>query len=208
MHREVLTKRAAELYWSLSLFSGFYLAGGTALALQIGHRISVDFDLFSDQDIERSLLPRVQRVFSDAASIAPLINNSDELTVLVDDVKITFLKYPFPTFDPFVIYDDVPLLSVCEIAATKAYTIGRRGAFKDYIDLYFILSEQHVTLTDIIDIAEKKFGFEFNSRLFLEQLVFLDDVEDTDIQFLKTSITGAELLSFFEANIRANAERF
>jgi predicted nucleotidyltransferase component of viral defense system len=145
MHREVLTKRAAELYWSLSLFSGFYLAGGTALALQIGHRISVDFDLFSDQDIERSLLPRVQRVFSDAASIAPLINNSDELTVLVDDVKITFLKYPFPTFDPFVIYDDVPLLSVREIAATKAYTIGRRGAFKDYIDLYFILSEQHVT---------------------------------------------------------------
>jgi predicted nucleotidyltransferase component of viral defense system len=208
MHREVLTKRAAELYWSLSLFSGFYLAGGTALALQIGHRISVDFDLFSDQDIERSLLPRVQRVFSDAASIAPLINNSDELTVLVDDVKITFLKYPFPTFDPFVIYDDVPLLSVREIAATKAYTIGRRGAFKDYIDLYFILSEQHVTLTDIIDIAEKNFGFEFNSRLFLEQLVFLDDVEDTDIQFLKTSITGAELLSFFEANIRANAERF
>jgi predicted nucleotidyltransferase component of viral defense system len=208
MHREVLTKRAAELYWSLSLFSGFYLAGGTALALQIGHRISVDFDLFSDQDIERSLLPRVQRVFSDAASIAPLINNSDELTVLVDDVKITFLKYPFPTFDPFVIYDDVPLLSVREIAATKAYTIGLRGAFKDYIDLYFILSEQHVTLTDIIDIAEKNFGFEFNSRLFLEQLVFLDDVEDTDIQFLKTSITGAELLSFFEANIRANAERF
>lgn len=208
MHREVLTKRAAELYRSLGLFSGFYLAGGTALALQIGHRVSVDFDLFSDQDIERSLLPRVQRVFSDAASIAPLINNSDELTVLVDDVKITFLKYPFPTFDPFVIYDDVPLLSVREIAATKAYTIGRRGAFKDYIDLYFILSEQHVTLTDIIDIAEKNFGFEFNSRLFLEQLVFLDDVEDTDIQFLKTSITGAELLSFFEANIRANAERF
>jgi hypothetical protein len=207
MHREVLTKRAAELFGTLSRFFGFYLAGGTALALQIGHRVSVDFDLFADKDIEPSLLPRVQRVFSDAASIAPLINNPDELTVLVDDVKITFLKYPFQTFDPFVIYEHVPLLSVREIAATKAYTIGRRGAFKDYIDLYFILSEQHATLTDIIDIAEKKFGFEFNSRLFLEQLVFLDDVEDTDIQFLKHPVTRPELLSFFEANIRANAER-
>src|SRR3984893_13235342 len=136
-----------------------------------------------------------------------MVSNTDELTVLVDDVKITFLKYPFPTFDPFVIYEQVPLLSVREIAATKAYTIGRRGAYKDYIDLYFTLSEQHATLTDIIDIAEKKFGFEFNSRLFLEQLVFLDDVEDTDIQFLKTAVTRSELLNFFEANIRANAER-
>ena len=207
MHREVLTKRAAELFGSLSRFPGFYLAGGTALALQIGHRTSVDFDLFSNKDIERSLLPRVQRAFPDAASIAPLINNPDELTVLVDDVKITFLKYPFPTFDPFVIYDQVPLLSVREIAATKAYTIGRRGAYKDYIDLYFILSEQHATLTDIIGVAEKKFGVEFNSRLFLEQLIFLDDVEATDIQFLKTAVSRSELLNFFEANIRANAER-
>ncbi len=174
MHHEVLTERAAELFSALSRFPGFYLAGGTALALQIGHRVSVDFDLFSNKDIERSLLPHVGCVFSDGASIAPLINNSDELTVLVDDVKITFLKYPFPTFDPFVIYEQMPLLSVREIAATKAYTIGRRGAYKDYIDLYFTLSEQHAPLLDIIDIAEKKFGFEFNSRLFLEQLVFLE----------------------------------
>ena len=148
----------------------------------------------------------MQRASSDADSIAPPINNSGELTVLVDDVKITLLKYPFPTFDPFMIYEQVPLLSVREIAATKAYTIGRRGAYKDYIDLYFILSEQHATLIDIIDVAEKKFGFEFNSRLFLEQIVFLDDVEDTDIQFLKTAVTPSELLNFFEANIRANAE--
>jgi hypothetical protein len=57
-----------------------------------------------------------------------------------------------------------------------------QSAVANYVDLYFILSEQHATLTDIIDVAEKKFGFEFNSRLFLEQLVFLDDVEDTDIR--------------------------
>ena len=65
MHREVLTKRAIELFGSLNRFPGFYLAGGTALALQIGHCVSLDYDLFSDKDIERSLLPRGQRVFSD-----------------------------------------------------------------------------------------------------------------------------------------------
>jgi len=94
MHREVLTKTASELFGALSRFCGFYLAGGTALALQIGHRVSVDFDLFSDSDIDRSLLSRAHRVFSAAASIAPLVNNSGELTVLVNDVKVTFLKYP------------------------------------------------------------------------------------------------------------------
>jgi hypothetical protein len=127
--------------------------------------------------------------------------------VLVDDVKIAFLKFPFPTFDPFIICEQMPLISVREIAATKAYTIGRCGAYMDYIDLYFIVSEQHATLTDITNAAEKKFGFEFNSRLFLEQIVLLDDVEDTDIQFLKTTVTRAELLGFFEANVRANAKR-
>jgi hypothetical protein len=92
MHHEVLAKRAAELFRTLNRFPGFYLAGGTALAFQIGHRVSVDFNLFSNNDIDRSLLPRVQRAFSVAASIAPLINNSCELTVLIDDVKITFIS--------------------------------------------------------------------------------------------------------------------
>jgi len=106
-----------------------------------------------------------------------------------------------------VIHENVPLLSVREIAATKAYTIGRRGSYKDYVDLYFILLEGYTTLTEIIERAEKKFAFDFNSRLFLEQLVFLDDVEVTEIQFLKPTVTRAELLSFFEASIRANVER-
>jgi hypothetical protein len=119
MHQEVLTKEGAELFPTLSRFSGFYLAGGTALALQIGHRLSVDFDLFRDEPITPSLFPRVERAFPFPAT--PLVNNSDELTVILNGVKITFLNYPFPVLDPFEIYDGFPLLSVPEIAATKAH---------------------------------------------------------------------------------------
>ena len=207
MHREVLTKRAAELFPALRAFPGFYLAGGTALALQIGHRISVDFDLFSDSAIKRTLLLGLNGVFPNA-SISALINNLDELTVLVDGVKVTFLRYPFPPIDPLVASESVPLLSVGEIAATKAYTIGRRGAFKDYVDLYFALLEGHSTLAEIIAMADKKFGVEFNSRLFLEQLVFLDDIEDTEIEFLKPAVTRAEILKFFESAVIAYAGNF
>jgi len=177
MHQEVLTNEGATLLPLLGRFSGFYLAGGTALALQIGHRLSVDFDLFRDEPITRSLFPRVERAFPFTA--VPLVNNSDELTVVINGVKLTFLNYPFPVLDPFEIYEGLPLLSVREIAATKAYTIGRRGSYKDYVDLYFVLAEGHTTLPEIIANAEKKFGEGFNARLFLEQLVYLGDVQDT-----------------------------
>ncbi len=207
MHREVLTKRASELFTSSGRFSGFYLAGGTALALQIGHRVSVDFDLFSDSEIKRSMLPSLSGVFP-GASIKLLVNNSDELTALVDGVKVTFLRYPFPPIDRMVSQEGVLVLSVKEIAATKAYTIGRRGAFKDYVDLYFVLLERHATLAEIINMAERKFGTEFNSRLFLEQIVFLDDIEDTEIEFLKAPVTRPEILEFFENQVKAYASSF
>jgi hypothetical protein len=114
MHREVLTRRAAELFPSLAKFAGFYLAGGTGLAVQIGHRVSVDFDLFCRREIKRTLLPRLEAVFAGAASITPLVNNPDELTALVDGIKVTFLNYPFPVVDPLEDCEGVPVLSVRE----------------------------------------------------------------------------------------------
>jgi Nucleotidyl transferase AbiEii toxin, Type IV TA system len=201
MHLEALTDAGAKLFPNIPRFDGFYLTGGTALALQIGHRISVDFDLFSNNDIPQTLLAKVRRVFPNAA-LSPIVNDASELTVLVDDVKLTFLRYPFPVIEQLVTIGGLQLLSVKEIAATKAYTIGRRGALKDYVDLYCTMGERHASLTDIITLAEQKFGSEFNSRLFLEQLVFLDDIEDADIAFLRTPVSRDELTAFFEKRIR------
>lgn len=198
MHREVLTKRGAEVYGFLSRFDDFYLAGGTGLALQLGHRVSVDFDLFIEGAIKRSLLPKVQTVFGPSGSISLLVNNPEELTVLIDEVKVTFLSYPFPTFDPFVSLDGVFALSVREIAATKAYTIGRRGSFKDYVDLYFVLGGGYASLKEVIDLAERKFGDAFNSRLFLEQIVSVDDLEDTDIDFLAQPVDQEDIRQYCE----------
>ena len=72
----------------MARFAGFYLAGGTGLAVQIGHRVSVDFDLFCPREIKRTLLPRLETVFADAAPITPLMNNADELTAKVADVFV------------------------------------------------------------------------------------------------------------------------
>ena len=201
MHTEALTEEGLKLFPALAAFDDFYLAGGTALALQIGHRLSVDFDLFRSDPIERTLLSRVKKVFSDVP-VEPAINNPDELTAFVGQVKMTFLSYPFPLVEPLVSAGGLRMLSVKEIGATKAYTIGRRGTYKDYVDLYFIIAEHHASLEEIIAMAEQKFGHEFNSRLFTEQLLFMDDVRDYRIDFLKLPVTPAGITAFFRDKIR------
>ncbi len=200
MHTEALTKEGLKLFPALAAFDDFYLADGTALALQIGHRLSVDFDLFGDGTIDRTLLAKVKKTFS-KSPVEPVINNPDEFTAIIDTVKITFLSYPFPIIEPLVMVDGLRMLSIKEIAATKAYTIGRRGAYKDYVDLYFVLAEHHASLGEIIAMAEKKFQHEFNSRLFAEQLLFVDDIQDYHIDFLKAPVTPANITAFFRERI-------
>jgi hypothetical protein len=201
MHTEALTEEGLKLFPALRAFDDFYLARGTALTLQIGHRVSVDFDLFSENAIDRALLQKVKRVFTNRP-VRPAVNNPDELTAFVDNVKITFLTYPFPLLEPQVAAEGVRMLSVKEIGATKAYTIGRRGTYKDYVDLYFIIAENHASLEEIIGIADRKFGNEFNSRLFTEQLLFMDDVQDYTIDFLKVPVAPEGITAFFRDKIR------
>ena len=196
LHPEALTKQGKQLLPQLSEFEDFYLAGETGLALQIGHRISEDFDLFTESYIPDSFLEQVEDVFADH-SASPSVNNPDELTVFVGETKVTFLRYPFPVVGKKKNYEGVSLLEAKEIAATKAYTIGRRGSYKDYVDLYFCL-RKHTTIEEIIDIARQKYGEKFNARLFLEQLVYYEDIEASEIKYLKKEVRVNELESFFE----------
>ena len=202
MHPEALTKESNEIWPFLKKVPpGFYLAGGTALALQIGHRISVDFDFFISDYISKSLLTAVKKVFLDQ-SLNVSVNNPDELTVFVNNVKATFLRYPFPLVKPLKDFEGLKLLDAVEIAATKAYTIGRRGSFKDYIDVYFVLSNKLTTLDEIINLAEQKYGADFNARLFLEQLVYLEDISDENINFLHKPVSKTEIAEFFKEEIK------
>ena len=201
MHTEALTGSAKALLPPFKNLQGFYLAGGTALALQLGHRISVDFDFFSEKEVPVDLLKLVEQFFVGMGSQHVLVNNKDELTLTINETKTTFLYYPFPLLYPLVEWDVIKLASIQEIAAMKAYTIGRRGTFKDYIDLYYIL-KFGITINNIIKDAEKKYKDAFNARLFLEQLVYLDDITDTEIIFLKSPVSKEQVGDFFEAKVK------
>lgn len=190
MHEQALTDKAAALFPSFRRFNDFYLAGGTALALQIGHRRSVDFDFFSEKAFPAGILAKTKRVFS-GRPLRVTYQAPEQLNLVIDGVHVTFFAYPYPLVDAFVPWQSIPLASVLEIALMKAFSIGKRLSYKDYVDWYFLLKENHVALPEVLSRAKRKFGNDFNDRLFLGQLVSLEDVPDQKIDFLRNAVRRA-----------------
>jgi predicted nucleotidyltransferase component of viral defense system len=147
------------------------------------------------------LLLKVEKAFKNFKREI-IVNNSEQLTVKLNGINLTFVKYPFPLVFKLKEYRDVKMLSVEEIAATKAYVLGRRATMKDYIDLYFILKEGFLDLGELIRICRKKYGDNFEPRLFLEQLVFIEDVKKIPVLFLGKRIGLVEILVLFEKEIK------
>jgi len=201
MHLEALKSKQREIFDKLNKFPNFYLAGGTALALQIRHRISVDFDLFHKKEIPINLFQKIKRVFEDF-KVKIILNHSEQLSITVDGVKLDFVKYKFPLVTRLGEIKGVKIASVSEIAAMKAYTLNYRGTFKDYVDLYFILKSKRSTLKQIKKIAEEKYRDDFNFRLFLEQTIYLEDIKTEKIEFLKEKTDKEKIKDFFQKEIK------
>lgn len=201
MHDAALTERGQALFPLLSRFNNFYLAGGTALALHIGHRRSVDFDLFTPAELPARLLSNVKRIFPES-SVLVTYQAPGQLNILIDNVKATFFQYEYPLIDQVVIWEGVALVSIREIATMKAFAIGKRLSYKDYVDWYYLLSEKHVILPDVIELAQQKFGGDFNDRLFLGQLISLEDIEELPIDWLRQPISKQEIKSFLRQTVR------
>ena len=201
MYLEALTSQAKKIFNKLRSFPDFYLAGGTGLALQLGHRISVDFDFFWEKDIPKALLQKVRKVF-EGSKVEVVVSHSEQLTVAIGGINISFVRYPFSVILKFINYRGIKILPALEIAAMKAYALGRRATLKDYVDLYFVLKKKIGKLEEIIKISEKKYGKEFSPRLFLEQLIYSKDIEEMEIQFLKKRVNKIKIEKFFEKEIK------
>jgi len=199
MHQEAITSAAKKIFERFPGFPDFYLAGGTGLALQLGHRVSVDFDLFWGKEIPKDLLAKVEKVFANFP-LEVRLNHSEQLTVVINGVNLSFVKYPFPVLLELMDYQGVKILPTLEIGSMKAYTLGRRATFKDYVDLYFILKAN--ALEKMINLAGKKYQDKFDPRLFLEQLIYLEDVQEEKLVFLKDAASKAEIANFFQQEIK------
>ncbi len=181
LHLDILDKKRQEELQELSPFTkGFVLGGGTALSLQLTHRKSFDFDFFSQSPIPKKLLENISRKLKVDHIV---IDTSDELTFFTtDNIKITFLHYPFKVcFKPIKAANNLVLFSVKEIALQKAYTIGRRGEYRDYFDLYTILKNVDINLDELISKAKQEYGSLFDEKMFLGQLVYFGDITNFEV---------------------------
>lgn len=161
---------------------GFGMVGGTALALQLGHRKSIDYDLFSALPIDAGAIRR--KIAATGEHIMTLVDTTDEYTVSVGGVKLTFLRYPFPLSYPVEWSGVARLADILTIAAMKAYALGRRAKWKDYADLYFVMKEHH-PFVDVVRKAEEIFGGEFSEKNFRAQLSYFDDIDCSEaVEFL------------------------
>ncbi|MCX6841283.1 MAG: nucleotidyl transferase AbiEii/AbiGii toxin family protein [candidate division WOR-3 bacterium] len=173
-HFEVLSRVQAQLLPKLAYLKKqkFYLAGGTALALQLGHRESVDFDFYSPRhfDAERVLVQ-----LRDAAKRVELVQmNTDTLILKCEGVMVSLFYYPYPLLESLLDLGDVLVASVEDIAAMKLIAIIQRGRHRDFIDLHRML--ESLSLESMLKLAQHKYR-EFNPYLAFQALVYFEDAE-------------------------------
>ena len=160
-------------------FSGLRLAEGTALALQKGHRRSVDLDLFGEIDFEHLQTPTV---FAGYKNVAVLKSSKNINIYSIEGIKVDFVNYIYPWLEDYLLEDGIRLAGTKDIAAMKLAAITGRGSKKDFTDIYFLLQEY--SLKEMIDFYNQKY-FDGSEFLVLKSLAYFADAEkDADLDML------------------------
>lgn len=194
-------KRKSILPLFRYLKDDFYLAGGTALALQMGHRDSVDFDFFTETDFDtQDIFEKINEVFKNH-KIQKIQDEKNTLTcILDDDIKISFFGYKYNLLNPLVEEEYIALASIEDIACMKLSAIVSRSVEKDYVDLYFILQQSN--LSRLLELAKKKFP-NLETNLILKSLVYFDDIKEEPILFKNDKdVSFGEVKTFLQNTVK------
>ncbi len=184
IHKEILTGEQFKLLPLVQKFiKDFGLVGGTAIALQIGHRRSIDFDLFSLEKFDNAKVRN--KIAKNGWKIGKVYKDEEgQFTFFVNNIQFTFFHYPFKIKFTKHFEKILKMPDLLTLAAMKAYALGRRAKWKDYVDLYFIINKYH-SVEKIAKKGKEIFKGEFNERIFREALSYFNDVNyDEAIEFL------------------------
>lgn len=154
-----------------ALFRELRLVGGTALALQYGHRISIDLDFFGSLEAEtEEVVDRLSRW----GQVMTIKNAKNIRVFTVNDIKVDFVNYKYPWIDNPIEESGCSIASAKDIAAMKVAAITGRGSKKDFVDMYFLL--QNFSIAQIMDFYESKYS-DASLFLALKSLTFFEDAE-------------------------------
>lgn len=183
------TKLVLEKIEKLGFVKNFYLAGGTALAIQFGHRESIDLDFFSrekfsvsDMEKELSLIGKF------------ILSKKDDRTLdgILDGVKISFFHYDYDLIYPLIEFNNIQIADERDIACMKLDAVSSRGSKKDFIDIYFLLEKY--SLSELIDFFERKYkNIEYNKLHILKSLAYFIDAEDEPMPVMIKNVEWEEV---------------
>jgi hypothetical protein len=174
----------------------FYLAGGTALALQIGHRSSVDLDFFSESDeVHDRTRQALIKIFS--ARCAQVIENVDgNLLLLTDGLHVGFFCYGYSLLEPVQLVENIRLASLMDIGLMKLDAVIGRGSRKDFFDLYVII--RRIPLPDLLQAGERKYPQVRDFKLMsLEALLQFDNADRDHQPDMLTDLSWENVRLYF-----------
>ena len=169
------------------VFDNFRLVGGTALGLQIGHRKSIDIDLFGSEEID---IAAVIDSFNDFGSLKILSQSRNINIFNLNGVKIDVVQYRYPWISEMVLDENIRMASTTDIAAMKINAITGRGSVKDFIDLYYMLRKH--SLSEMLGYFETKYH-DGSVFLALKSLTYFDDAEKQELPVLFENNSWAEM---------------
>ena len=173
-----------------TVFGDYFLVGGTALALQIGHRKSDDIDLFTQKELR---IPEITRYLKQHHSGKYQLLNSQNMIyqVMIDGIKVDFVHHPFDLAEPAFHDSQITYLGKKDIAAMKLHAIETSGnRAKDFVDIFFLLRE--MPLEKMFEYYRKKYSTDnvFNAK---RSLTFFDEVPEEswkEVRLINQKVTA------------------
>lgn len=195
------TQETVELLKDIGLLKNFYLSGGTACALHLGHRLSEDLDFFTPDAFD---VKRLRDELSEQTTIQPLAEDKNTFHCIFNKTRLSFLRYKYPLLEPHSPYKHISVSSLIDVLCTKLDTISARGSKKDFIDVYCAIQSKRYALSDIITCFQKKYkGIDYSLLHIMKGLVYFEDAEEEKTPVMKIDVSWKEVKSFFVEEVRA-----
>jgi len=195
-HPEIISPQVERTLRDLRqspLLKSFYLAGGTALALHLGHRRSVDLDFFTPEAFNEEVLVQKVQTLTKFSLVA---KEPGTLHAQIGGTKVSFLVYTYPLLFPYAAFLEVKVADPRDIACMKVSAIASRGTKRDFIDLYAVA--QHYGLPQILQWFNEKFAVaNYSSVHLLKSLTYFDDAEKDPAPDMLGPFAWEEVKQFF-----------
>ena len=202
MFFHTLDSAARELFIGLGQapwIGAFYLAGGSAAALHLGHRVSVDLDFFAEEGYE--VEPLVQQL-QILGRLTVQQQSPGTMVGRLEAVRISFFVYPYPLLEEPILVDGVRLASLLDVALMKIVAIGQRGRMRDFVDLYFICRGGWSLDELLRRISQKYATVSYPSYHLLRALTYFDDAEGDEPPKMLVDFDWAEVKQFFGEEVQ------